>query len=69
MSEDINLEVLDLPGVSPEIAKKMSDFGYEVVIAIAAASVGELKAILGIETNIALKMIEAARSRYPKHKF
>ncbi|MFW9997153.1 MAG: DNA repair and recombination protein RadA [Candidatus Odinarchaeota archaeon] len=53
--------VKDLPGVGPSTAKKLAENGFESVMALAAASTKELKAIAGIGDTAAEKMIVLAR--------
>ena len=52
--------VKDLPGVGPTTAKKISEQGFDSLMAIAAASVAELTAVASLGEKTAVKMIEAA---------
>lgn len=59
--EELTLE--DLPGVGPKGAQKLRDAGYEDLMAIAAASAGELATICEIGEATAEKIINAAREK------
>ena len=54
--------VMDLPGVGPATAEKLSSAGYETMMAIAVASPGELVEAAGMTEAAARKVIQAARS-------
>ncbi|MFW9928402.1 MAG: DNA repair and recombination protein RadA [Candidatus Thorarchaeota archaeon] len=54
--------ISDLPGVGPTTAKKLSENGFDSLMAIAAASVAQLTSIASLGEKTAQKMIEAARS-------
>jgi len=54
-------EIMDLPGVGPSIAKKLSEAGYKSIAAIAVATPSELAAAADIGQTTAQKIIEAAR--------
>ncbi len=58
--EDLTLE--DLPGVGPKGAQKLRESGYSELIAIAAASSGEIAAACEISEPTAEKIIQSARS-------
>ncbi|MFW9944800.1 MAG: helix-hairpin-helix domain-containing protein, partial [Candidatus Sifarchaeia archaeon] len=55
------LDVTDLPGVGPAIAKRLSEAGYKSVEAIAVASPAELAAAGSIGETTATKIIKAGR--------
>jgi DNA repair protein RadA len=55
------LDMTDLPGVGPAIAKRLSEAGYRSVEAIAVASPPELAAAGSIGETTATKIIKAAR--------
>ena len=61
MSEEISIE--DLPGVGEKTAEKLREAGFYDVMAIAAASPGELAAIAEIGELAANKMIATARQK------
>jgi len=52
---------MDLPGVGPSIAKKLSEAGYKNIASIAVATPSELAAAIDIGQTTAQKIIEAAR--------
>ncbi len=51
----------DLPGIGPKTAEKLREVGYIDVLAIAAASSGELMAAAEMGESLAMKVINAAR--------
>jgi DNA repair protein RadA len=55
-------DISDLPGVGPTTAKKLSENGFDTLMAIAAASVAQLTSIASLGEKTAQKMIEIARS-------
>jgi len=55
------MDVTDLPGVGPAIAKRLAEAGYKSVEAIAVASPPELAAAGSIGETTATKIIKAAR--------
>jgi DNA repair protein RadA len=57
--EELTLE--DLPGIGPKGAQKLRDAGYNEMIAIAAASAGEIAAACEISDATAEKIIQSAR--------
>ena len=59
--EEFTIE--DLPGIGPKGAEKLKESGYEDLVAIAAASAGEISAACEIGTVTAEKIIQAARSQ------
>lgn len=60
--ETEDLTVMDLPGVGPATAEKLSNAGYEDLMAIAVATPGELVEAAEITEAAAKKIIYAARS-------
>ncbi len=54
-----NLE--ELPGVGPALADKLVEAGYKDIMAIAAASAGELKEAIGMGESTAKKIIAGAQ--------
>lgn len=60
-SEEFTIE--DLPGIGPKGAEKLKEAGYEDLVAIAAASAGEISAACEIGTATAEKIIQSARSQ------
>lgn len=61
-SEEEEMTVMDLPGVGPATADKLSAAGYESLMAIAVATPGELIEASGVGEAAAKKIIAAARS-------
>lgn len=61
VSEAFTLE--DLPGIGPKGAQKLREAGYEDLMAIAAASSGELAGVCEIGESTAEKIIAAARDK------
>ena len=55
------LDIRDLPGVGPAIAKKLVENGFSNIEAIAVASPRELAAVLSIGEGVASKIVEEAR--------
>ncbi|MEM2131112.1 MAG: DNA repair and recombination protein RadA [Candidatus Woesearchaeota archaeon] len=60
--ETEELTVMDLPGVGPATAEKLSNAGYEDLMALAVATPGELVEAAEITEAAAKKIIYAARS-------
>ena len=60
---DDGLTIEDLPGVGPKGAEKLRSAGYEDLMAIAAASAGDLMAACEIGDATAEKIIFAARQK------
>ena len=56
-------EIEDLPGIGPKGAEKLREAGYDNLMSIAAASIGEITEACGIGEATAEKIIEAARSQ------
>lgn len=63
MPEKETISIEDLPGIGPKGAQKLRDAGYEDLMAIAAASKGELMTLCEIGETTAEKIIEAARDK------
>jgi len=61
--EGEELTIEDLPGIGPKGAQKLKEAGYEDLIAIAAASAGEIAAACEIGEATAEKIIHAARQQ------
>ncbi len=59
--EDENIE--SLPGVGKIIADKLRSAGYDTLMSIAVASIGELVEIEGISDSTAIKMISTAKTK------
>ena len=60
--EKEELTVMDLPGVGPATAEKLSLAGYEDLMSIAVATPGELVEASGMGEAVAKKVIHAARA-------
>jgi len=56
------LTIYDLPGVGAATAEKLSDAGYDNLMAIAVATPGELVESVGVGESVARKIINAARN-------
>jgi len=57
------VELEELPGVGPAIAKKLEEAGYTDLMALAVASPSELAEIADIGEGVASKIIQAAREK------
>jgi len=57
------VELEELPGVGPAIAKKLEDAGYTDLMALAVTSPAELAEIADIGEGVAAKIIQAAREK------
>ncbi len=55
------LSITDLPGVGAATAEKLSAAGYDNLLSIAVASIGELVEASGVSEVVARKMIQNAR--------
>lgn len=55
------ITVYDLPGVGAATAEKLISGGFETVMAIAVATVGEIVEATGVGESVARKMIKTAR--------
>lgn len=73
MDEDVNIDLskiektkdmslTSLPGVGPSTAEKLSLAGFDTLLAIAVATVGEIVEASGVSEPIARKIIQAARA-------
>lgn len=73
MDEDVNIDLKNikqtkdmslssLPGVGPATAEKLSGSGFDNLMAIAVATVGEIVEATGLTENAARKVIQAARA-------
>ncbi len=71
--EDVNIDLKNikqtkdmslssLPGVGPATAEKLSQSGFDNLMAIAVATVGEIVEATGLTENAARKVIQAARA-------
>jgi len=61
MADEYDIE--ELPGIGPKGAQKLREAGYDNLIAIAAASSGEIASACEIGGSTAEKIISAARSK------
>jgi len=57
------VDLEELPGVGPAIARKLEEAGYDDLMAIAVASPSELAEAIDIGEGTALKIIQAAREK------
>lgn len=55
--------VKDLPGVGAATAEKLSEAGYDTLLAIAVATPGEIVQASGVGENVARKIINTARDK------
>lgn len=53
----------DLPGVGPATVEKLQEAGYDTLLSVAVASIGQLTNAVGIGEGVARKMIQTARSK------
>jgi DNA repair protein RadA len=60
--KDAQLTITDIPGVGPSTAEKLVESGFDTVIAIAVATVGELVEATGMSEVAARKMINFCRN-------
>jgi DNA repair protein RadA len=67
MDEDIpkteEVSINDIPGVGPSTAEKLVEAGFENVIGIAVATIGELVDAVGVSETAARKMINFCRNK------
>lgn len=54
-------KIEDLPGIGAATAEKLRDSGYDNLMAVAVASLGELANVAGVGDSVARKVINAAR--------
>ncbi len=59
--EEKQLEVIDLPGVGAATAEKLAAAGFDDLLSIAVASIGNLTDAAGVSEAVARKIIQAAR--------
>lgn len=57
------MELKELNGVGPAIAKKLEEAGYTDLMALAVASPAELRDVADVGETVAAKIIQAARER------
>jgi len=55
------LKIMDLPGVGAATAEKLESAGFDNLISIAVASIGQLVDASGVTESVARKIIQAAR--------
>jgi DNA repair protein RadA len=53
--------VSDLPGVGPATVEKLADAGFDSLLSIAVASIGQLSDAAGISESVTRKIIQTAR--------
>lgn len=61
MSDKQIKEVTDIPGVGPATAEKLSEAGYDDLLSIAAAAIGEIMDASGLSEAKARKIVQTAR--------
>ena len=54
--------VSDLPGVGPATVEKLADAGFDSLLSIAVASIGQLADAAGISESVSRKIIQTARA-------
>lgn len=57
------ITINDIPGVGPSTAEKLVESGYDSVISIAVATIGELVDAVGVSETAARKMINFCRNK------
>lgn len=62
VKEEAELTVNDIPGVGPSTAEKLAEGGFDTIISIAVATVGELVEAIGVSEAAARKMINFCRN-------
>ena len=55
------ISVMDLPGVGAATAEKLQESGFDTLMSVAVASIGQLTDAAGISETVARKMINSAR--------
>lgn len=60
--EEKTFSVSDLPGVGPATVEKLADAGYDNLLSIAVASIGQLSDAAGLSESVTRKIIQVARS-------
>ena len=61
--EEEQISINDIPGVGPSTAEKLIEGGFENVISIAVATIGELVDAVGVSETAARKMINFCRNK------
>jgi len=61
-SKSKEFTVSDLPGVGPATVEKLADAGYDSLLSIAVASIGQLSDAAGLSESVTRKIIQTARS-------
>ena len=56
------LSIHDIPGVGPSTAEKLAEGGFDSIISIAVATIGELVEAVGVSETAARKMINFCRN-------
>jgi len=56
------LSITDIPGVGPSTAEKLLESGFDNIVAIAVATIGELVDSAGVSETVARKMINFCRN-------
>ena len=54
--------VADLPGVGPATVEKLADAGFDTLLSIAVASIGQLSDAAGLSERVTRKIIQTARA-------
>ncbi len=54
--------VADLPGVGPATVEKLADAGFDTLLSIAVASIGQLSDAAGLSESVTRKIIQTARA-------
>ena len=62
-TKDKEFTIADLPGVGPATAEKLSDAGYNTMLSIAVASIGQLSDAAGLSESVSRKIIQVAREK------
>jgi len=57
-----DMSLASLPGVGPATAEKLAGSGFDNLLAIAVATIGEIVEASGVTENVARKIIQAARA-------
>ena len=59
-SKSKEFTVSDLPGVGPATVEKLADAGYDSLLSIAVASIGQLSDAAGLSESVTRKIIQTA---------